>query len=129
MAVLDMAAELGALTPKLAALPGTTARSTIANLLSALVGEARTAFQTFEGSVGRDLSKSQGGAVFVILFASFVPLLALLSHMKVCKWPGECQILPANDRTDILQAAYQLKHNHDQALNIAAKACSVLASA
>ena len=39
--MLDMAAELGALTPKLATLPGTTACSTIANLLPALIGEAR----------------------------------------------------------------------------------------
>ena len=55
-----MAAALGALTPKLAALPGTTARGTIANLLPTLVSEARAAFQDFEGSVGRDLSRWQG---------------------------------------------------------------------
>ena len=60
--MLEMAAELGALTPKLAALPGTTARSTIANLLNALRNEAKLAFQEYEASVGRDLSKSPGKA-------------------------------------------------------------------
>ena len=63
VAVLGMAAELGALAPRLAALPGTSARGTIASLLSALVTEARSSFQDFEASVGRDLSKSQGACM------------------------------------------------------------------
>ena len=44
VAVLEMAAELGALTPKLAALPGTTAHSSISNLLNTMRNDDKLVF-------------------------------------------------------------------------------------